>query len=460
MERVVWHGPAPPEAVESALYRADLRVEPAGHAHGSGPHVVFTASDRLPTRPDRDAPWIWLSRAAVDDARMVEAVIGGAYAVISLRAPGAGDALAARVHELLTPAPSAPTPLELVAGSETARQVITQAAKVAPTSMPVLLTGETGTGKEMLARLIHGWSPRAHKPLVPINCAAIPNELMEAELFGYARGAFTGALQRYDGQLMAAEGGTVFLDEVDDTPLETQTKLLRVLEDRVVSRLGESTWHKVDFRLLAATNRNLRALIDAGLFGADLYERLAIVTIHLPPLRERLDDLPALARHFMQRFAQEQGRPLITDLSPEAERALSAYRWPGNVRELRNVVYEMLVYKRAGTEVLLSDLPKRILAGRPPDQEPSIDRSAITRKIDRGTMSLKEEVAALERAAIEEALKRTGGNAAHAARLLGEVGRGVARDPGGTLRAMMRRLNPRAEEPPRAGRRPPRRRTR
>jgi DNA-binding NtrC family response regulator len=278
---------------------------------------------------------------------------------------------------------------------------------------------------------------------VPINCAAIPNDLMEAELFGYARGAFTGAQQRYDGQLMAAEGGTVFLDEVDDTPLETQTKLLRVLEDRTVNRLGESVWHQVDFRLLAATNRNLRALIEAGLFGADLYERLAIVTIQLPPLRDRLDDLPALAIHFMRRFAREQGRDPVTALSPEAARALSAYSWPGNIRELRNVLYETLVYKRAGSEVLLSDLPKRILAGRRSDDEPAVDRSAIMRKIERGTLSLREEVAALERAAIEEALRRTGGNAAYAARLLGQVGRGVAKDPGGTVRAMMRRLNPR-----------------
>ena len=187
------------------------------------------------------------------------------------------------------------------------RAVIAQAARVAATSMPVLLTGETGTGKEIMARVIHAWSPRRQKPFVPINCAAIPNELMEAELFGYARGAFSGAVQRYDGQLMAAAGGTVFLDEIDDTPLETQVKLLRVLEDRVVSRLGENTWHEVDFRLLAATNRDLRPLIEAGLFGADLYERLAIVTIHLAPLRERLDDLPALARQFMARFAREQG---------------------------------------------------------------------------------------------------------------------------------------------------------
>jgi DNA-binding NtrC family response regulator len=233
----------------------------------------------------------------------------------------------------------------------------------------------------------------------------------------------------------------VFLDEIDDTPVETQTKLLRVLEDRVVSRLGENVWHEIDFRLLAATNRDLRALIRAGLFGDDLYERLAIVTIHLLPLRERLDDLPALARHFMQRFAREEQRAETTHVAPDALAALRAYPWPGNIRELRNVVYESLVYKRAGSELLLSDLPRRVLRrGMSGNEEQTIDRGALARKIDRGAMSLKDEVAALQRVAIEEALKRAGGNAAQAARLLGAVGRGVARDPGGTLRAMMRRL--------------------
>src|SRR5262249_45620769 len=291
-----------------------------------------------------------------------------------------------------------------------------------PTSMSVLLTGETGTGKEVMARLIHAWSPRAKKPFIPINCAAIPNDLMEAELFGYARGAFSGAVQKYDGQLMAAEGGTVLLDEIDDTPLETQVKLLRVLEDHVVNRLGENIWHAVDFRLLASTNRDLEQLIDAGLFGADLYERLAIVTIHLLPLRERLDDLPELALHFIRRFAREEKRPEIAGIAPDALAALIAYPWPGNVRELRNVIYETLVYKKSGSELLLSDLPKRVLtraAGA--ERDPIVSRIDVVRKIERGAMSLKDEVAALQRVAIEEALKRSGGNAAQAARLLGEV---------------------------------------
>jgi DNA-binding NtrC family response regulator len=232
----------------------------------------------------------------------------------------------------------------------------------------------------------------------------------------------------------------VFLDEIDDTPLETQTKLLRVLEERVVNRLGENAWHEVDFRLLAATNRDLRPLIDAGLFGADLYERLAIVTIRLLPLRERLEDLPPLARHFMRRFAREEKRPEINEITPDALAALLGYPWPGNIRELRNVMYETLVYKRAGREVLLSDLPKRILTRTQSDDAATVNRAMLARKIERGAMSLKDEIAALQRVAIEEALRRTGGNAAQAARLLGEVGRGVARDPGGTLRAMMRRL--------------------
>jgi DNA-binding NtrC family response regulator len=441
MPTIAWVGPSPPARVATMLADARFKVV-RGAESLDAPTVCFTSTGRPPVTRDRRRRWIWLSAGTVDSARAVDAVVRGAYAVISLKAPDAVTKLLLRLKELGVPDPPPQAPSHVVIQSEASRAIVAQVARVAPTSMPVLITGETGTGKEVVARLLHAWSPREQKRFVPINCAAIPNDLMEAELFGYARGAFSGAVQRYDGQLMAAAGGTVFLDEIDDTPLETQTKLLRVLEDRVVSRLGENVWHEVDFRLLAATNRDLRSLIQSGLFGADLYERLAIVTIHLLPLRERIEDLPALALHFMKRFAREEKRPEVTEITPEALDALVAYRWPGNIRELRNVLYETLVYKRTGSEVLLSDLPKRLLTpGGHSRHETTIDRAALSKKIEKGAMSLKEEVIALQRAAIDEALRRTGGNAAQAARLLGEVGRGVARDPGGTLRAMMRRLS-------------------
>jgi DNA-binding NtrC family response regulator len=427
----------PDAALVAALRTHEISVTRVDD--GQGVHVIRTRTGtRTPAAPS-DGSWIWYCDGPVSHDRRVEATLRGAYDVIDAPAVDASARLIARIEELLVPSPPPPAVDTLVTVSRASRQLLSKIAQVAPTSMAVLITGETGTGKEVVARLIHAWSPRKAKPLIPINCAAIPNELMEAELFGYARGAFSGAVQRYDGQLTAASGGTVFLDEIDDTPPETQVKLLRVLEDHVVSRLGENVWHEVDFRLIAATNRDLRPLVEAGLFGADLYERLAIVSIHLTPLRERLDDLPELARFFLDRFAREQARPAMTGISAAALRALCSYPWPGNVRELRNVIYETLVYKRAGSELLLADLPRRILER---DRTPrgAVDRTVIADRIAGGRMNLREEVAALERAALDEALARTGGNAARAAQLLGAVGRGSARDPGGTVRAMMRRL--------------------
>ena len=440
MPNLIWQGAAPPRALARALRDARMTVVRGRGEALDAPVVIFTATGRPPAGPSAGR-WIWVSAVGFDRSRAVDAILRGAYAAISLQAPDAAPRLIARLQELSVPERRPDAPAHVVTESEASRAVVAQVARVAPTSMPVLITGETGTGKEVVARLLHAWSPREPKRFVPINCAAIPNDLMEAELFGYARGAFSGAVQRYDGQLMAAAGGTVFLDEIDDTPLETQTKLLRVVEDRVVSRLGENVWHEVDFRLLAATNRDLRALIASGLFGADLYERLAIVTIHLLPLRERPEDVPGLALHFMHRFAREEKRPEVAEMEPDALAALQAYPWPGNIRELRNVIYETLVYKRSGAEILLSDLPKRVLRrGVDAGQETAVDRGVLSRKIERGAMSLKDEVLALQRIAIDEALKRSGGNDTQDARILGEVGRGVARDPGGTLRAMMRRL--------------------
>src|SRR4029453_7805502 len=214
--------------------------------------------------------------------------------------------LVARLRELATPeAPSPATP-GIVAESLAARAMLQQVWRVARTNMPVLLVGETGSGKGGGGAVGHRWSSR-DGPYVPVNCAAIPNELMESELFGHAKGAFSGAVASVDGKLMAARGGSVFLDEIDDTPLSTQVKLLRVLEDGQVTRLGETTAQRVDFRIVAATNRDLETLIAQGRFRPDLYERLAIVTVRLPRLRERAEDIPSLARHFIGRFYARAG---------------------------------------------------------------------------------------------------------------------------------------------------------
>ena len=438
MRLVGWTGPPPSRALVERLKGADIGID---REERTGlPLVAATAtSTRVPAPRAARGRWVWVSTAAVPAARVTDAVLRGAYDVIGLSATGAFDALVARLEELLTPEPAPPPAEHIVQNSLASQAVLRQVARVARTSMAVLLTGETGTGKEVTARLIHAWSPRHERRLVPINCAAIPNELMEAELFGYARGAFSGAVQSYDGQLMAAAGGTVFLDEIDDTPLETQIKLLRVLEDHVVSRLGENEWHEVDFRIVAATNRDLVPLVAAGRFGADLYERLAIVQIRLSPLRERIDDLPALARHFLDRFARENRQPRIEAIRPDALAAMAAYPWPGNIRELRNVIYEALVYKRAGRELLLSDLPSRVLRTSA-RRDALVDGGRLRQRLQAGELNLRDEIRTLEQTALSAALEESGGNATQAARLLGAVGRGAARDPGGTVRAMKRRL--------------------
>jgi DNA-binding NtrC family response regulator len=438
MRFIGWSGPPPSRALVERLTAADMAID---REERTGlPLVAATSTPtRVPAPRVERGRWIWVSATAVSAARTTDAVLRGAYDVVALSARNAHETLVARLEELLTPEPAPPPAEHVVQNSVASQAVVRQAARVARTSMAVLLTGETGTGKEVTARLIHAWSPRHERRFVPINCAAIPNELMEAELFGYARGAFSGAVQSYDGQLMAAAGGTVFLDEIDDTPLETQIKLLRVLEDHVVSRLGENEWHEVDFRIVAATNRDLVPLVAAGRFGADLYERLAIVQIRLSPLRERIADLPALARHFLDRFARENRQPRIEAIRSDALAAMAAYPWPGNIRELRNVIYEALVYKRAGRELLLSDLPARVLRTSA-RRDALVDGGRLRQRLQAGELNLRDEIRALEQTALSTALEESGGNATQAAKLLGAVGRGAARDPGGTVRAMKRRL--------------------
>ena len=408
------------------------------------PRLLFTRAARVERvrRATGEGGLLWVTAGALTEAAAREAVAAGAYDALSLDDDGEAR-IAARLDELCAAALAVPPTPGLVAESAASRRMLAEVAQAARTSMPVLITGETGTGKEETARLIHHWSQRPG-PWVPINCAAIPNELMESELFGHARGAFSGAVASVDGKILAAQGGTVFLDEIDDTPISTQAKLLRVLEDGEVVRLGETHPRKVDFRIVAATNEDLGRLIAEKRFGQDLFERLAIVRIELPPLRARREDIPHLARHFIDRFDALQGRaPRGLGLSPRAEALLVEYHWPGNVRELRNVIYQALVGKRAGDELLLSDL-RRLLApaavATPATKTALVDEGQLAARLDGGSFNLRRAVEELERVALRLALARAGGNAAHAARLLGEVGRGRARDPGATVRAMLRRL--------------------
>jgi formate hydrogenlyase transcriptional activator len=242
--------------------------------------------------------------------------------------------------------------------------VLKQLEVVAPTESTVLILGETGTGKELMARVIHDRSPRRTKPFVKLSCAAIPTGLLESELFGHEKGAFTGAIERRIGRFEQANGGTIFLDEVGEIPLDLQTKLLRVLQEREFERLGSARTLRSDVRLIAATNRDLVAAVEAQRFRIDLFYRLNVFPIHLPPLRERTVDIPQLVRHFVDHFARRMRRP-IDRIPPESMEALTRYRWPGNIRELQNVI-ERAVILSPGPElrVPVEDLAGRLTPGQ------------------------------------------------------------------------------------------------
>jgi two-component system response regulator HydG len=228
-------------------------------------------------------------------------------------------------------------------------------AKAASTSATVLISGESGTGKELIARAIHYSSPRNTAPFVPVNCGAIPEELLESELFGHVKGAFTGATETRAGFFQTADGGTIFLDEISETRLSMQVKLLRVLQDKEVCMVGSTRSRKVDARILASTNKDLLSLVKKGGFREDLFFRLNVITIDLPPLRERSDDILLLAHHFVKQFSEESGKP-TPRFSDEALQVLRNYHWPGNVRELENVI-QRLVIMTDGNLIEVPDLP-------------------------------------------------------------------------------------------------------
>jgi DNA-binding NtrC family response regulator len=286
-------------------------------------------------------------------------------------------------------------------------EVFEAVAQVSRSSSPVLLTGESGTGKEVVARAIHEASPRARLPFVPVNCAAIPDQLLESELFGHEKGAFTGATGRRRGRFERAHGGTIFLDEIGDMSLMLQAKLLRVLEEGAVEPLGSEAPVPIDVRTVAATNRDLSAAIASGLFREDLYYRLAVVEIAIPPLRVRGRDIRRLALHFASVFARRHGRP-VRALSARALESLEAYSWPGNVRELRNVMDRAVMLSRGGV-VKVSSLR---LGPAAPNAGP---RRAEPADGYRATASLAE----VEADHITRVLAATEGNLSRAAEILG-----------------------------------------
>jgi two-component system response regulator AtoC len=296
----------------------------------------------------------------------------------------------------------------IVGDSPAMADVLRRVRKVAPAKATVLLTGESGTGKELVARALHELSPRAALPFVAVNCGAIPAELVESELFGHVKGAFTDATRSKKGLVAEADGGTLFLDEIGELPLLLQVKLLRFLQEEEIRRVGDVRSEKVDVRVVAATARDLEAAVKAGQFREDLFYRLNVVGVRLPPLRERPEDIPALARHFLARCAPARAGAPLAGLAEDALEALRAYRWPGNVRELEHAMERATVLAE-GPEVHEADLPDRVRDRVAPAPAVALPEGSLS--IKRATRQVEEEL-------IRRALARTGGNRTRAAELL------------------------------------------
>ncbi|WP_447972842.1 sigma-54 interaction domain-containing protein [Nitrospira sp. Kam-Ns4a] len=289
------------------------------------------------------------------------------------------------------------------------QEVYAKIAQIADSRTTVLITGESGTGKELVARALHYNSGRRHGPFVPLNCAALPEALIESELFGHEKGAFTDAVARRIGQFEAAHGGTLFLDEIGDLSPATQAKLLRVIQEREFTRIGGVQPVRVDVRIVAATNKPLEDLVRRKEFREDLYYRINVVSLRLPPLRERREDIPLLATHLLSRRLEEEGRPPQA-FSKEALELLTAYPWPGNVRELENVIEQLLVWSHGGT-ITPEHLPAKLRG--------DLRAGSLRNEVLAGRLSLEQAVLEFESAMIRDALQRTNYVQTRAATLLG-----------------------------------------
>jgi two-component system NtrC family response regulator len=294
----------------------------------------------------------------------------------------------------------------IISQSSAMDQVLNIAGRVASSNAAVLITGETGTGKELVAKAVHFSGSRRDKPFIVVNCAALPETLLESELFGHEKGAFTGADRMRRGRFEIAQGGTLFIDEVGEIPLSLQVKLLRVLQEKTFERVGSSSPLEGDVRIVAATNRDLESMIRQGLFRADLYYRLNVVSIRIPPLRGRREDIPPLVDEFLQRFSKENGKQ-ITGISREAMDALMKYSWPGNVRELENIVQQSVVLSRSST-ITRDDLPIRVSEPHPEGSGPEGMQGSFTEKVE-----------AFEQMMILGAMKEAGNVQTRAAEMLG-----------------------------------------
>jgi two-component system response regulator AtoC len=297
-------------------------------------------------------------------------------------------------------------PAGMIASSAPMQEILRTVRKIAEYKTTVLITGESGTGKELIARAIHELSPRKEAPFVAVNCGAIPETLLESELFGHKKGAFTDAIRDKKGLFEEASGGTLFLDEIGELPLGPQVKLLRVLQEQMVRAIGANVDEPVDVRVVAATVRDLSAEVGAGRFREDLFYRLNVIQVHLPPLRERREDIAVLVEHFVQRTNARLGMQ-VEGVSPEAMKLLYAYGWPGNVRELENTIERAMV---------LADGPRIEVDGLPERLREKGDR--IRQTLKSGELSIKKTTRIIEEELIRRALRETGGNRTNAAKIL------------------------------------------
>ena len=422
---------APAELVDKvAQGKQVVTAETGGRAliaapvHGAGDDVIgILWIDRKAT------PWDPVDTLA---AGCLAHLTGAAWAAADAR-----DQLARRADALEEQLNGPPADADFVGRSAAAQRVVAFVARVGPSDATILLGGESGSGKEMVARAIHRASRRAKGPCVAVNCAALTESLIESELFGHEKGAFTGATEKKPGRFEMADRGTLFLDEVGELPLGLQTKFLRVLEERRFERVGGQKSIDVDVRVVAATNRDLAAMVKRGSFREDLFYRLSVIHIDVPPLRDRLDDVPLLAEFFLARFRGQAARR-IAGFAPDALAAMARYAWPGNVRELRNAV-ERAIVLGDGAEIIAADLPPQVLAATPPRARlstPTPPLGSFTGRLPAVVSAAPLELPAppvrapppappparslreLEKQGILAALAATGGNKAQAAAIL------------------------------------------